>query len=214
MAASGLALLGFVIAHLLGNLTIYLGPEAINKYAQKLSDLGLLLWVSRFGLLAAVLVHAVTSVQLARENRAARPRRYEQFRPRQTTWAARTMMASGLLIVVYVVYHLLHFTFRVTNPDLSHGVDATGHHDVYAMMVLSFRIPLISLAYILGMAMVCLHLSHGIGSAPQTLGLNNERTLRLFGALGKAIALLLFLGYISIPIAVLIGVIPAPGIIR
>ena len=207
MAVSGLVLVGFVIAHLLGNLLIYLGPEAINAYAKHLRDLGPLLWVARGVLLLAVIVHAETSVRLAIENRRARPQPYEAARHRETTLAARTMMASGLLLVAYLVYHLLHFTFRVTNPAISHATDALGRHDVYAMMVRSFQQPAISLAYILGMTVLCLHLGHGIGSVFQTLGLTNERTIPFATRAGRLLAFAIYLGYISIPLAVLLGLV-------
>ena len=214
MAVSGLLLVGFVIAHLLGNLLIYLGPEAINAYAQHLRDLGPLLWVARGALLAAVVMHAATSVHLAVENRRARPQPYQLVRRRETTLAARTMMASGLLLVAYLAYHLLHFTFGATNPTLSRVTDALGRHDVYAMMVLSFQQPAISLAYLLGMTALCLHLGHGIGSVFQTLGLTTERTLPRITRVGRLVALALYLGYISIPCAVLLGIVTMPSRIR
>ena len=210
MAVSGLVLVGFVIAHLLGNCLIYLGPEAINSYAQHLRDLGPLLWVARGALLAAVVVHAATSVHLAIENRRARPQPYQALRRRETTIAAQTMMASGLLLIAYIVYHLLHFTLGLTNPGYSHMTDALGRHDVYAMMVLSFQQPAISLAYLVGMTVLCFHLGHGIGSVFQTLGLANERTLPLVTRVGRLLAFAIYLGYLSIPFAVLLGFVTMP----
>ena len=115
------------------------------------------------------------------------------------------MVLSGLLVLAYLIYHLLHFTFRVTNPDLSHSVDAIGRHDVYSMVVRSFQQMPIALAYVGGMAFVCLHLSHGVGSAFQTLGLSNERTLPLYQWSSRLFALAMFLGYCSIPVAVVLG---------
>ena len=203
MALSGLALLGFVIAHLAGNLCIFLGPDALNAYARKLEHFGPWLWAARAGLLAALVVHVVTSAQLAIENRRARPQAYAAYRSVETTLAARTMMITGILLLAYLVYHLLHFTFRVTNPGISHGIDALGRRDVYTMVVRSFQDLRISVAYVLGVAAVCFHLSHGIGSVCQTLGLNNERTLAAVSAGGRALAIALFLGYSSIPLAVL-----------
>ena len=205
MAASGLALLGFVLAHLAGNLLIFLGPDALNAYAAKLEHLGAWLWAARGGLLAALVVHIVTSARLTIENRRARPQAYAVYRPVETTLAARTMAATGILLLAYLAYHLLHFTFRLTNPDISHGVDALGRRDVYTMVVRSFRQLPICLAYLAGVAMVCVHLSHGIGSACQTLGLNNERTLAVVSRAGRGIAAMIFFGYSSIPVAVLAG---------
>jgi len=212
MALSGLILLGFVIMHLLGNLLIFLGPNALNAYAVKLRHFGPWLWVARSLLLAAVVIHSITSIQLARENRAARPVRYRVYRPAVSGYAARTMMLSGVLVLAYIIYHLLHFTFRVTNPEISHGVDALGRRDVYSMVVLSFQQPLIFAIYVLGVGLLCLHLSHGIGSTCQSLGINRERTIARANQLGQAIALLLFLGYVSIPLAVLMGRVTIPRV--
>lgn len=205
MAVSGLVLLGFVIAHLLGNLQIFLGPEAINAYAVKLRHYGALLWVARGVLLLALLLHVWTSIQVTVENRRARGGRYAVYRPGVTGVAARSMMLTGVLLLSYIAYHLLHFTFRTVHPELVHATDALGRHDVYRMMVRSFQDPGISAAYVAGMAALCLHLSHGFGSAFQTLGLNTERTIPLTTALSRLLAGLIFLGYTSIPAAVLLG---------
>ena len=211
MAGSGLVLLGFVLAHLAGNLLIYAGPRALNAYAHKLRELGLWFWVARAGLLIAVLIHIVTSLQLAMENRRARPVAYHRQRFLKTTLAARTMWLSGLLILAYLVYHLLHFTFGVVAPDFAHGTDPLGHHDVYRMIVLSFQQWPVVLAYGLGVGFVCLHLSHGIGSVCQTLGVTNERTLPIATRVGRLIAWGIFLGYLSIPLAIWCGLIPSTG---
>ena len=205
MAISGLVLVGFVIAHLLGNLLIYAGPEAINAYAQKLQDLGPLLWGARFVLLAAVIIHLVASIQVTLENRAARPTSYRATQTAQTTLGAQTMMVSGVLLVAFIVYHLLHFTFGVAHPEFSQGIDAVGRHDVYTMMVMSFTNPYISLAYVVGVATLCFHLGHGIESACQSLGLNNARTIEKMTYVGQLLALAIFIGYVSIPLSIFLG---------
>lgn len=205
MAVSGLVLLGFVIAHLLGNLQIFLGPEAINAYAVKLRHYGALLWVARGVLLLALLLHVWTSVQISVENRRARGSRYAVYRPGVTTLAARSMLPTGALLLSYIVYHLLHFTFRTAHPELTHATDALGRHDVYRMMVLSFQDVYISASYIVGMTALCLHLAHGFGSSFQTLGLNTERAIPVTAALSRVTAALIFLGYVSIPVAVQAG---------
>ena len=205
MAISGLVLVGFVIAHLLGNVLIYAGPEAINAYAQKLQHLEPLLWGARLVLLAAVIVHLVTSIQVTLENRAARPQPYRITRMAKTTLGARTMMASGIFLVAFIIYHLLHFTFGTAHPEFSQGIDAFGRRDVYAMMVMSFNNPYISLAYVVGVAALCFHLGHGIESACQSLGLNNARTIEKMTYVGQLLALALFIGYVSIPLAILLG---------
>lgn len=205
MAVSGLILVGFVIMHVLGNLTIFLGPDALNAYALKLRHFGALLWVARGVLLLAVIVHLVTSIQLTIENRRARPVGYRVQRTVETTLGAKTMALSGILLLAYLVYHLLHFTFGVTHPQLAHLTDPLGRHDVYTMVVVSFQNRSLSLAYLIAMAMLCLHVGHGIGSAPQTLGLTTESTIPVFQRFGRILAGLLFLGYSAIPLAVLGG---------
>ena len=205
MAVSGLILTGFILAHLLGNLLIYSGPDALNAYAKKLRDMGALLWAVRLTLLASALVHIVASIHVSRENAAARPIGYRKVRTAETTLSARTMLVSGVGVGVYLVYHLLHFTFGVTHPAISHAHDALGRHDVYLMVVRSFQQPLITLAYLLGMGAVAFHLSHGVGSAFQTLGLTTERTIPAFRWGSQLFAFAIFLGYISIPMAILLG---------
>ena len=210
MAVSGLALVGFVIMHLLGNLQFFQGPEAINAYAVKLRHLGPLLWVARGVLLLALIVHVRTSIQVSVENRRARGVAYAAYQPGVTGPAARSMLLTGLLLLSYIVYHLLHFTFGVTNPAISHAHDALGRHDVYRMVVLSFQQLPIAVTYVVAMALLFLHLHHGIGSTFQTLGLNSERGIELTEQIGRALALLLFFGYMSIPVAIQMGLLRAP----
>ena len=210
VALSGLILLGFVMGHLAGNLMIYGGPTALNGYAKKLRELSPLLWGVRLGLALAVLVHIWMSIRVTRENAAARPVRYRNPHTQVTTTSAKTMWLSGLFVVAYLVYHLLHFTFRVAHPELSRVVDPLGHVDVYAMVVRSFQQWPISFAYLIGMALLCLHLSHGIGSALHTLGLTSEGLMPVVAWMSRLIALVIFLGYMSIPAAVLTGVLKLP----
>ena len=205
MGVSGLLLLGFVVGHLCGNLLIFFGPDALNAYAKKLKDLGPLLWVARISLIVFVVAHIVTAIQLTLENREARGTAYVHKAKIQTTYAARTMMISGIIVLAYIIYHLMHFTFLITNPDISHFKDALGRHDVYSMVVLSFQKFPISAVYIVATFLLCNHLKHGIGSLFQTLGLADDKSLPLFKNGGAVFAILLFLGYASIPIAVLSG---------
>ena len=211
VAVSGLVLLGFVIAHLLGNLTIFLGPDGINAYAQKIHHLGWLLWMTRLVLLAMVVLHIRTTIDLALENRRARPVRYAVDRSQQTTLPAKTMVISGLFLFAFVGYHLAHCTFRVTHPSLSHLTDALGRDDVYSLVVLSFRQPLVAGFYLLAMALLCSHLAHGVASALQTLGLADDATLPLFKRIGTAVAVAIGIGYGSIPLAAWCGLLRAAG---
>ncbi|MSR76625.1 MAG: succinate dehydrogenase cytochrome b subunit [Candidatus Omnitrophica bacterium] len=209
MAVSGLALFGFVIIHMLGNLLIFAGPAALNGYAEKLESLGEILWVARIGLMVMVVLHIWSGLCLARENRQARPLGYLGKKNTRTTFAATTMAISGLLVLAYIIFHLLHFTFRVTHPQISHLLDADGRRDVYTLVVLSFHELPIALAYFVSMILLSLHLSHGFSSALQTLGIANESSLHGYEKMGRLIAAVIFLGYSSIPTACWLGIIKA-----
>ena len=207
MSVSGIALIGFVIVHLLGNLSVYAGPGAINAYSAALHHLGPVVWAFRLVLLAAAVVHVFFGIQLTLENRAAKPEPYAVKKSLQTTFAARNMIWTGLLIGAFIVYHLLHFTFQVTDPGtaaLRHP-DALGRPDVFLMVVSAFRSVLISSAYVIAMVLLGLHLSHSIQSLFQTLGLNSERTFPVIEKGGSVTAVILALGFISIPVIIVMG---------
>ncbi len=210
MAISGAALLGFVFAHLAGNLQIFLGPETINRYGYLLKSNGAILWPLRIGLLGMVLIHITTSVQLTMEANAARPVSYQKKDYIKATLASRTMMYSGFLIFAFIIYHLLHFTFLKVHPQYGQLTDSLGHHDVYSMMVLSFQQPLIVVAYVVSIFFLCAHLSHGISSMFQSIGINNSYTRQVLSRWGKLLAIVIFIGYVSIPIACLVGWVPLP----
>lgn len=206
VAATGVVLILFVIGHLVGNLQIFLGPEWINGYAEHLRDLGPLLWVIRAFLLVTVLAHIYYTFRLAIENRRARPQRYRRKDIVKATLASRTMAMSGLILLAFIIYHLLHFTVRTTDPRfLTLPKDPLGHYDVYSMMVYGFMNPFVSGFYILGMFLLALHLSHGSSSFFQSLGLNNQKLTPRLAFAGRVFAWLLFIGYSSIPAAVLLG---------
>lgn len=205
MAITGLALLAFVIVHMAGNLQIFLGRDAINAYAAFLKSKPALLWTARLGLLAIVVMHITAALQLVSENNDARPVGYAEGKPVATNFAARTIFVSGIIIFAFIIYHLLHFTLGVTNPEfmtLKDPVDPL-HHDVYGMMIQGFSNPLVSAFYLISMAMLYLHLSHGVASSFQSLGLRNKRNVRAFEQVARVIALAIFIGNSLIPIAVL-----------
>jgi succinate dehydrogenase / fumarate reductase, cytochrome b subunit len=208
MAVTGLVLVLFVIGHMLGNLKIFLGAETIDAYADFLRTMGepllpssVLLWAVRIVLLVSVVLHIVAAVQLTRMNWVARPQAYSNHRALATSYAARTMRWSGVILVLFIVYHLLHLTVGVV------GFQAGQYHHlaVYSNIVAGFSVWYVSLFYILAMACLCLHLDHGIWSMLQTLGWNNARTSRALQALSRGLALVLFAGFISVPVAVLAG---------
>jgi len=209
MGMTGLALDGFILAHLAGNMLIFLGPNALNTYAEKLRHLGPMLWVARGSLLLATVIHIWMAIWLTVENRAARPVGYAMLKSIDTTLAARTMMLSGLLLLAFIVYHLLHFTFGVTHPAIAHLRDPMGRHDVYRMVVQGFQDPRVALFYVVGMGLLCMHLSHGIASMFQSVGLNDERTIPTLQKLGRLIAMAIFVGYVSIPLSIVLGLVGA-----
>jgi len=208
VALTGIVLIVFVVGHLLGNLQIFLGPEWVNGYAQHLRDLGPLLWLTRALLLATVLVHIYVTIRLAIDNRRARPRDYIEKEHVKATFASRHMVVSGLVVFAFIVFHLLHFTGRKFNPQFPLlKNDPLNHYDVYSMMVYGFQNVYVSAFYVIGLFLLTLHLTHGASSFFQSLGLNNKSlTPRL--ALGARIfAWLIFIGYTSIPVAVLLGIV-------
>lgn len=207
MAVTGIALFLFVIVHMLGNLQIFLGPVAINEYALALKSRPWLLWPARAGLLTVFLLHVAAAIQLALENRQARPVKYAQGNPIASSYAARTIVISGLVILVFIAFHLAHFTFAFVNPEFADLEDLMGRHDVYRMMVLGFSNPIVSGFYIISMGLLCLHLSHGIASTLQSLGLRSRKTVDGLKLFALAAAVVIFIGNCSIPIAILAGII-------
>lgn len=210
VALTGICLVLFVTGHLLGNFTIYLGPDWLNAYAEHLQGLGPILWVIRICLLGIVGAHIFFTMLLWKENQAARPKKYIASDPVQTTVFARTMRLSGLCVLAFIVFHLAHFTLCIVDPSfktLHTTLDGHQVHDVYKMVVAGFSNVPVSLIYIAGLFLLTLHLSHGIGSLFQTLGFTNRATRPLIETATKAYAWLLFLGYISIPVSVLTGIV-------
>jgi succinate dehydrogenase / fumarate reductase, cytochrome b subunit len=208
VAITGAILMLFVIGHLLGNLQIFLGPRWINDYAQHLRDLGPLLWLVRIVLLVSVLLHIYFTILLAIENRRARPRAYLKKQNVKASFASRHMVVSGLLVLAFIIFHLLHFTGRKFDPHFPLlKNDPLNHYDVYSMMVYGFQNVYVSGFYIIGLFLLTLHLTHGASSFLQSLGLNDKKlTPRLaFGA--RVFAWLLFIGYSSIPLAILMGLV-------
>ena len=208
MTVTGIVLVGFVIAHMLGNLKIFLGAQAIDTYAAFLRTMGeplfpysVLLWVVRIVLLTCVALHITAAVQLTRMSRAARPHGYDTKESIATTYAARTMRWSAVIVVLFIVYHLLHLTGGVVGWEPGQFRDLSVYHNVVA----GFSVWYVSLFYIVAMACLCLHLDHGIWSLLQTLGWNNARTTSTLRTLSRGVALAVFVGFISVPVAVLAG---------
>jgi len=204
MAVSGAVLFGFVLGHLMGNLQIYLGPAALNGYAEHLRALGPLLWVVRLGILAAFVCHLVPAYQLTVESWTARGGRYRVQRDAATTWAARTMIATGPLLLLFVLYHLAHFT--VPGVAMSAGY-AHNPGDVYANVVSGFSVWWVSALYLIAQAGLGLHLYHGGTSLLLTLGLDHPRYDALTQRAAEVLAVVIWVGNSSIPVAVLLGLV-------
>ena len=190
----------------MGNLQIFLGPEWINAYSQHLRDLGPLLWLIRVFLLTTVILHIYFTILLAIENRRAHPEPYIDRHYVKASWASRHMVVSGLVVLAFIIFHLLHFTGRKFNPQFPLlKLDPLNRYDVYSMMVYGFQNVYVSTFYIVGLLLLTLHLTHGSSSFFQSLGLNNQRVTPRLAIGGRILAWLLFIGYTSIPIAVLLG---------
>ncbi len=207
MAVTGIVLVAFVCVHLLGNSSVFVGANAINAYAEKLHSLGPFVWVFRLVMLAAFAIHIIFGIQLTLENRAATPERNVQIKRLKTGFGAETMIVSGLVLLAFVIYHLLHFTVRVTNPDIYVPLGDQGMVDVYVMVVKGFKSALPVILYLVGMSFLFLHVSHGFQSLFQTLGLSNDKSLPVMETVSKLVGVVLLVGYISIPLLVVFGLI-------
>jgi succinate dehydrogenase / fumarate reductase, cytochrome b subunit len=210
MAVTGLVLVGFVIGHMAGNLQQFLGPARMNAYAAFLKSTGELLWLVRIGLLAATILHVLMAWQLTQIKRAARPVNYNRRDPQVSTLASRTMRWGGALLLVFIVFHILHFTTGTVFPYASRPdarYPAFSHTDVYGNVVSAFRSPWVVAFYVVSMLFLMLHLFHGAWSSVRTLGLNRPSRHPLHRRVATVIAVVVWLGFTAIPVAVLLGVI-------
>jgi succinate dehydrogenase / fumarate reductase cytochrome b subunit len=204
MAITGLLMVLFVVGHLLGNLSIFAGADGINTYAAKLHSLPVVVWITRVVMLAAVAFHIVISIQITLENRASSPTAYAVDRKLRATFAGRNMIWTGLILGAFVVYHLFHFTVR-SLPGTVLVQDGQGRFDVFAMVSDAFRHGAIAIVYVVAMLGLFFHLSHGIQSTFQSLGLNNPKTMPGFNTGGRLLSVLFLVGYGSIPVLILVG---------
>lgn len=215
MAISGMALFLFVVAHLLGNLQVFLGAEKFNEYGHFLQSKPELVWTARIGLLVMVLIHIWMAIKLTGENRAARPKGYGEYKPAGSSFASRTMFVSGLLLLAFIVFHLLHFTVRtegvnMTGQDFKTFEDTAKRADIYRMVVVGFKQPAVAIFYIISMSVLCLHLSHGVSSMFQSLGWKNRKYGKFIDRMALVAGAALVVGYSSIPLAVLAGILEVP----
>jgi len=208
VALTGLVLVLFLAGHLTGNLLIFAGREAFNDYAQFLHGAlhGAGVWIARIGLLAATVLHVAATISLTRENKAAR-QAYAHQATIQAGKSSRIMIWSGLTILAFIIFHLLHFTVRVSYPAERYvDYDKSGgkRFDAWTMVIDGFNSPLTVVFYLIAMTLLCSHLSHGVGSMFQTLGLRSKKSAPMVAAISKGYALLIWVGFISIPLAILV----------
>ena len=203
MAVTGLIGVGFVIGHMAGNLQIFEGPEKFNSYAHLLhGPLGNELWLVRLMLIAAVVLHVTAAVQLTRQKQAARPAAsgYKKWEPQVSTFASRSIRWGGAYLLVWLIFHILHFTARVVFRDYSET-------DVYGNVVKGFSHPAIVAAYVVAMFFLALHLYHGAWSSVRTLGLSRPRPRPTSRNIATVVAALVSLGFVAVPLAVLFGLV-------
>lgn len=205
MALTGLVLLGFLLGHMLGNLQVYLGPAVLDAYAVKLRALGPLLWAIRIILLLSFILHSWMVIDLYARSTAARPIGYRKRQNLVTSYAAEAMWLSGIVILLFVVFHIAHFTFPGIAMSNSYVHDE--HGKVFQNVVNAFQIPWVSGLYLLAQVILGTHIYHGSWSLFQTLGISHPRYDGPLRGLAKSIAVIIVVGNCSIPLAVLAGLV-------
>ena len=209
MAVTGLIGIAFVFLHMVGNLQVFIGQNKFDAYAALLhGPLAELLWVARAVLIAAVVLHVLMAWQLTQRAHAARPVDYRKREAQVSTLASRTMRWGGVLLLVFIVFHILHFTVGAIDPaGVFHNTDAMGRHDIYGDVVASFRIWWVSGFYILAMAFLGLHLFHGAWSSLRTLGVARPSDHPLHRRIAAAVAIVVWLGFTLVPLGVIAGIV-------
>ena len=202
MAVTGFIGIGYVMAHVMGNLLVFAGPGKLNAYAHLLKANMMLLWMARSVLIAAVILHVVAAYQLWRQSANARPTEYAQWAPVNSTWASRTMRWTGPLLLLFIVFHLLHLTGGQIHPG-----GEFSETDVYHNVVTGFRVWWVSAIYIAAMLALAFHMYHGVWSMFQSVGLNHPRFNGLIRHLATIITIVVVAGFISIPVAILFRII-------
>ncbi|MGH9762923.1 MAG: succinate dehydrogenase cytochrome b subunit [Blastocatellia bacterium] len=198
MGVTGVIGFLYVLFHVLGNLTIFISATTINNYAALLKSNMEVLWAVRGVLLIAILLHIAAATELATKSLTSRPVGYSKWKAQSANLASRTMRWTGPLLGLFIIYHLLHFTTGTLLEDFVEG-------DVFHNVVSGFQIWWVSAIYIVAMLMLSLHLYHGVWSMCQSLGLNHPRYNKVIRGLATVITVLIVIGFISIPVAVLLG---------
>lgn len=207
VAVTGLALAGFVLFHMLGNLQVFESAEALNTYATFLREMPMLLWAARLTLFGLAVVHIGVAIQLAVHNRQARPVPYQVRNFRRASLGSRTMAVTGSLLFLFIVFHLLHLTAGVVDSTYVEKLDLRGQRDVFGKVVHAFQNVWFAAIYLAAQAILGLHLSHALSSSLQTLGIEHPFVDRMFRGTGPAIALLVMIGNSAIILAVAFGIV-------
>jgi succinate dehydrogenase / fumarate reductase cytochrome b subunit len=205
VAITGLAMVLFLAGHLTGNMLIYAGKEAFDEYAKFLHEAGhgALIWVARIGLLVVLVLHVWATILLTRENKAAR-QAYEYKATIQASKSSRIMIWSGLTVLAFIVFHILHFTVR-TNSHLAEIAKESPYEMVIAGFSGGFLQALVVLFYVIAMTLLCSHISHGVASMFQTLGFRSKKAASLIQCISLGYAVVIWVGFVSIPVAILLG---------
>lgn len=203
VAITGLVLVLFLAGHLSGNLLMYVGREAFNEYAEFLHTMlhGMGVWVARIVLFTMLVVHVVATISLTRQNRAAR-QPYEYKSTIQASRSSRIMIVSGLTILAFVIFHILHYTVRV-DAQLAQ----LGESDPYGMVVLGFQNLWVVVFYVISMTLLCSHLAHGVASIFQTLGVRSKKATSAINIIANLYTIVIWVGFVSIPVSVIAGII-------
>lgn len=205
MAATGSFLVFFIMVHLIGNSSIFLGPDGINAYTKQLQSLPAFVWLFRLIMIALFTFHVFLGIQLYLQNRDSKPIKYAVKKSLKATFASKNMIWTGFAIAAFLIYHLLHFTFRLTAAEPL-AVDPLGRPDVYSMVLLGLKEALPAIIYILGLIALLLHIFHGIQSLFQSMGLNCEKMQPGIIRVSRTVAVIIFIAYLSIPVVIFAGI--------
>ena len=212
VAVTGLVLVGFLLGHLTGNLLMYAGPAAFNEYAEFLHSMlhGAGVWIARIVLLTCLVLHVTATICLVRANKESKGQGYENEQTSVASSSSRIMVWTGLTIIFFIIFHILHYTVRVDSElaELAKNPDIYGNdNNAYDMVILGFQTWYVSFFYIISITLLCSHLSHGVASIFQTLGLRTRNNAELIKIGALAYTAIIWIGFISIPLAVLFGII-------
>lgn len=207
VALTGIILVGFLLGHLSGNLLIFAGPEAFNEYAAFLHGMlhGVGIWIARIVLLACLVLHVTATVQLVKANKVAKGGGYNKEHTNRASKSSRMMIWSGLTILAFVIYHILHYTVRINQELKDLALSDKPGEGPYGMVIKGFQDYPTSIFYIIAISLLCSHLSHGIASIFQTLGLRTRKNAGMIDTVAKGLTAVIWIGFLSIPVAVMAG---------